>query len=132
MKTRAFLKYIVVTFFILATYSCGQNSLSFLSGKQSPYEEYNSKLDKAGLSKNQVGKNWRQAGVEALQQPLKSELSFGFSTLFRAKEVKAIAWEFYLQKGQSIKLTLDFVAIDSSFVFADIFQQEDLKNLEGF
>lgn len=132
MKTRVFLKFTIAAFFILAIYSCGKNSLSFLSGKQSAYEKYSSKLDQSGLSDNVVGKSWLDAGEQSVQQPLQSEVPFAFSTLFRAKEIRAVAWEFYLLKGQSIKISLSFNSSDSSLVFADIFQREDLKNLDGF
>lgn len=116
----------------MLTLSCGQNSLSFLSGKQSPYQQYSTKLDRAGLSESQVVIRWQQAGEEALTKALESEVPFAFSTLFRAKEVKAVAWKFDLQRGQSLRLKMDFEARDSSLVFADIFVESDLKNVGWF
>ncbi|WP_417612638.1 peptidoglycan DD-metalloendopeptidase family protein [Owenweeksia hongkongensis] len=106
--------------------------MSFLAGKQSAYEEYSGKLDKAGLYKTSVGLAWQASGSQSLVQALESDVPFAFSTLFRAKEVKAVAWKFNLPRGQSIKLSMDFNDKDSSLVFADIFEEVDLNNVGWF
>ena len=132
MKTRVFLKFAFIVAVIFLAQSCGQNSLSFLSGKQSAYDEYSTKLDKAGLYETSVGQAWKESGNQALVGALESDVPFSFSTLFRAKEVKAIAWKFDLLRGQSIKLSMDFNTKDSSLVFADIFEEDGLKNVNWF
>lgn len=132
MKTRVLLKFTFIVVVVFLAQSCGQNSLSFLSGNQSDYEEYSGKLDRAGLNETSVGQSWQTTGSQSLVDALESDVPFAFSTLFRAKEVKAVAWKFNLSRGQSIKLSMDFNATDSSVVFADIFEESDLDNVAWF
>lgn len=116
---------------VLLSLSCSRMGVGLFQ-KKSPWEEYQGKLQQAGLDKNRAGELWLAAAAEALEEAPVLEVPFRAQGFFTEREVSARAWQFEIKRGGTVKLSLRWSPIDSSALFGDIFFLDNNSKLMAY
>lgn len=93
--------------------------------KQSPHEEYLSKLRSAGLDNNIVGKSWMQAATESLKHPVSAKIPSSEAMVFDYEHLAAAVYTFSLKEGQNLHVLVEPETDDTTEVFIDLFRIEN-------
>jgi murein DD-endopeptidase MepM/ murein hydrolase activator NlpD len=88
----------------------------------SPYEQYTQSLRDAGLEQTALGREWLEAGVRALQNPLTIALPFHETGYLPPNEPAAIAYRVELRRGQRLTIQIQIDSADPTRLFVDAFE----------
>ncbi len=106
---------------IFMLFGC-QNKTVNIFGSKSPREQYTDKLRSAGLSDTKTGRLWNQTAASVLENAPKIEVPTQLLGSFKARTISARAWQFDLQKGASVEISVQWAPADSSKLFVDLIQ----------
>jgi len=88
----------------------------------SAHERYAKGLEKAGLERTALGRDWLAAASSSIRQPLSVSLPFREAGYFAASEARAVAYAIRLREGQ--RLSAVAAANGSPLtIFLDLYQQ---------
>lgn len=118
-RTRGFL---VALLPLLASCSKPQ-TLAALFQKTTPHDEYARALDRAGLQKATLGRQWQQAAAQALRDSLTVTLPVLETGYFRAEQPTAASYRYAVRAGElvHVRLTLAPGLALAPRVFVDAF-----------
>jgi len=88
----------------------------------SAHERYADALDRAGLSRTALGRDWVAAAQSAIRQPLTVTLPFREAGYFAASEARAVGYAFTLRAGQELSAVAETQGAPLTF-FLDLFRQ---------
>ncbi|ARS37824.1 peptidase M23 [Pontibacter actiniarum] len=92
---------------------------------QTPHEKYAAKLKDANLDETALGKEWLQAGQEALQDSITVTLPFKETGYFSAAQPRALGYRINAQRGQRLIVSLEVKAREQLQVFMDLFEDQN-------
>jgi len=90
---------------------------------RSAHEAYLHSLDQANLTETALGRQWIQAGEEALENPLNIELPFEGAFLWDPREAEAGGYHFFAKRGVRIEIEISVHVADSMLLFTDLFRE---------
>ncbi|MFD2033448.1 peptidoglycan DD-metalloendopeptidase family protein [Belliella marina] len=128
MKARSLLQLLLLPTLL---FSCNGTKIDKLLGSSSPYKDYENSLKKAGMEGYALGKDWIEAGENALSNPSSISLPYQEVTRFENAIPQAIFLEYSVTEGQEIEIIVEQVSQQSGKVFIDVFErkEENLKNI---
>ncbi|HTV02213.1 MAG TPA: M23 family metallopeptidase [Luteitalea sp.] len=116
----------VVAAWLAMSMACATSSpLSRLTRESSPYEQYVDGLRDAGLDGTALGRDWLQAGEQALTRPAPVTLPLAESGYFEAATPSAAAWRFDLPRGRRLVVDVQLDAAAPARLFVDLFTIAD-------
>jgi peptidoglycan LD-endopeptidase LytH len=92
------------------------------SEPKTPHDRYADALEKAGLNKTVLGRDWVVAGDSALRAPHDVSLPFKETGIFNRSEVRAVTYRISLAAGQRLTLAVR-VEGRSLQLFVDLFRE---------
>ena len=101
--------------------SCN-TSKSPLFGKRSAYEKYADKINDAGLSNTQMGREWLRAGEVSLAKPQSINVPFRETGFFAAETPSAAGYIFNAKRGEKIVVNVSTVPVNGILFFGEIWQ----------
>ncbi|HEV2833369.1 MAG TPA: hypothetical protein VGW31_15425, partial [Hanamia sp.] len=116
-KKRCLLLLVLPALFV----SCN-TSKSPLFGKRSAYEKYADKINDAGLSNTQMGREWLRAGEVSLAKPQSINVPFRETGFFAAETPFAAGYIFNAKRGEKIVVNVSTVPVNGILFFGEIWQ----------
>lgn len=118
----------IMYFTILVVILTGcKNVQQGLFTKQSPHEEYQSKLEESGLDSYRLGQGWMDAASNVLSNPVGVEIPFSEALVFDFHLVSAASYKLFLREGQHLVVLVEPEQHDTSHIFIDIFRHNNDK-----
>lgn len=114
-----------LTFLFFASvslYSCKSGSVNLFK-PSSPHEQYQRKLNTAGLAQTAMGYSWINNSSTVLQKALTVTLPFKETGYFAAEKIPVTAYRFNVVKGQKIKISLDKKPADQFMIYLDVWEE---------
>jgi peptidoglycan LD-endopeptidase LytH len=96
-----------------------------LFSKQSPHEEYTSKLKDAGLDGYKLSQSWNDVAEESILNPVVAEIPFSEALVFDYNNLSAASYKVFLREGQQLHILAEPEQNDSSLIFIDIFHLQN-------
>lgn len=96
-----------------------------LFSRQTPHEEYLSKLTTAGLDNNILGQSWMQAAIKGIQNPVTTEIPYSEAVVFDYEHISAAAFKLTLLEGQNLHILVEPERDDTTEVFIDLFRSSN-------
>lgn len=93
--------------------------------KQSPHEEYVSKLEKAGLNSYKLGHNWLDAASRGLSNPVDVEIPYSEALVIDFNHATATTYKLFLKEGQNLHVLVEPEQHDTSHIFLDLFRNKN-------
>jgi len=89
--------------------------------KASPYENYKESLLKAGLESSALGRNWIEAGENALKDSIIVNIPFRETIYFPSEKTRAVCYRFSAKRGETLLITTKLTSRLPVNVFVDMF-----------
>ncbi len=121
--TRAFLFGVLLIVMFSGLPSCTNGTLNFIK-KQSPHAAYTQKLTESGITETLAGQRWVRASQQVLKSPQAGGMPFSSVGFIKAKEIKALAWQFDAAKGTTITMEVKWQNQGKGQIFIDLFNME--------
>ncbi|WP_113651813.1 M23 family metallopeptidase [Pedobacter namyangjuensis] len=122
----------ILTLFSLALIlSCKSGPFNMLKSG-SPHQQYERKLQNAGLDKTVMGATWISNAQASLTKAVAINLPYQEKGYFAADKIDAIAFRFNLTRGQKIQIQLDRKPVEKFMIYADLWElneQQEFKLL---
>ena len=90
--------------------------------KQTPHEEYQSKLVNAGLDNSVAGKRWNQAAGNGFKNAVTVEIPFSEVLVFDYEHFSAASYRLFLREGQNLHIMVEPEFSDTTEIFIDLFR----------
>lgn len=116
----------MATIVILAFYSCKSGSINLFKAAN-PHEQYQRKLETAGLDKTSMGAAWINTSTLSLQKPLLISVPYRETGFFGADKVQAVTYKFAATKGQKLTIALAKKPAETA-LYLDLWYVSDVKN----
>ncbi len=114
---------ILMYFTILVIIMAGCKSVQQgLFTKQSPHEEYLSKLEEAGLDSYKLGKSWMLSASKGLLNPVRVAIPFSETLVFDFNDMTTASYKLFLREGQNLHVLVEPERHDTSHIFIDLFR----------
>lgn len=118
--------YILPILFVLLLFaSCSSSGPAGLFRKQSPHEQYASKLNSVGLQHTELGKAWLAAAERCLDVPMEISVPYKESGYFPAENARAVAYRFTAKRGQRLNIQLSKRPVAGFSLYADLWGIKD-------
>src|SRR5215203_1025339 len=115
---------------LIALVMCvGCSGAGRLSLRSSPYDEYVTMLQRAGLDKTKLGGLWTAASESAVRSAAPIVSPFSESGYFAASQPTAVAYRLEVQRGRRLVLEVGFEATEPGRLFVDLFRTESSGEL---
>lgn len=88
----------------------------------SPHQQYEKKLQSAGLDKTVMGATWIENAQASLTKAVSITLPYQEKGYFAADKIDAIAFRFNLTRGQRIQIKLDKKPVEEFMIYADLWE----------
>lgn len=111
----------VLLLFLIGS-GCGSAHTSLL-GKKTPLENYEEKLDNAGLSKTPEGRQWLAVSATALQRPVNVSLPYRQSGIFSTQKPQALGLRFAAKQGERLLFHLTKSDTANFVLYAELYAQ---------
>ncbi len=95
--------------------------------KETPHEEYVSRINGFGLDNHKIGQNWIRAGEDAMLNPVRVSIPFSEALVFDYDHLKAAAYSLFLREGQKLHILAEPEIEDSSSVFIDLYRIDGIE-----
>ncbi|RYG04614.1 MAG: M23 family metallopeptidase, partial [Chitinophagaceae bacterium] len=105
-------------------FSCKSGPFNLLKAG-SPHQQYERKLQTAGLDKTAMGATWISKAQSSLTKAVNIKLPYQEKGYFAADKIEAIAFRFTLTRGQQINIQLDRTPIEQFMVYVDFWELTD-------
>jgi murein DD-endopeptidase MepM/ murein hydrolase activator NlpD len=90
---------------------------------RSAHEAYEHSLEQANLSETALGRDWINAGLEALENPNSIALPYEEVFYWDPGSAAAEGYRFFVKRGVRVELQIELFAADSLLLFADLFRE---------
>jgi peptidoglycan LD-endopeptidase LytH len=90
--------------------------------KETPHEEYISRINGFGLDRHILGQSWIQAAENAIMNPIRAAIPFSEALVFDYDHLKAAAYSIFLREGQNLHVLAEAEQEDTSAVFIDLYR----------
>ncbi|RYF25296.1 MAG: M23 family metallopeptidase [Flavobacteriales bacterium] len=120
--------------FILCTLICATLIISCKSGPfnlikaGSPHQQYERKLQQAGLDKTSMGATWIANAQASLRKAINITLPYQEAGYFAAEKIEAIAFRFNAVRGQKINVQLTRKPVENFMIYADLWELDEQLN----
>ena len=108
---------------MLACSSCKKEKVPKAYYPRSAYEAYQHSLEQANLIGTALGREWIQAGEEALNAPNQISLPYDQAFLWDIRKADASGYRIFAKRGVRIEVEITVVSEDSLQLFADLFRE---------
>ncbi len=109
--------------FIMVQFSCKEPEyIPEPFQPSSHYEAYSIGLAKSGLSETALGKEWMQAGVDAIENPIDIQTPHTEALHFDARRATAYGYKIHAKNGQKVKLSVEKNKGGRAILFFDLFR----------
>lgn len=97
---------IYILSFTVILSSCSTSGPAKLFGKRTPHEQYEDKINSAGLNETAMGKLWLDASRKSLRTPLTVNLPYSEPGYFPADQPKSVGLMFKAKRGEKLNINL--------------------------
>jgi murein DD-endopeptidase MepM/ murein hydrolase activator NlpD/SH3-like domain-containing protein len=111
--------------FGLLCFCTGIPAFSASNGEEPPYERYKQQLHEEGLDETLTGRQWLQAGEDALLDSVMVKVPFRETGYYAYKQPAALSYRFRLPADGRVMITVRTKTKGGSPLFADVFALED-------
>jgi murein DD-endopeptidase MepM/ murein hydrolase activator NlpD len=101
-------------------FSCSSHGGLF--GKKTPHEQYEKKIEDAGLKETALGEAWFKAAAITLSQPLDISLPYSETGYFSSEKANAVGLRFHAKRGEKLKISLVKKPVENFAVYVDLWQ----------
>ena len=126
MKVSPLCPLLILVVIVFLFVSC--SGPSGLFGKRSPHEQYQQKLNNAGLQQTALGKLWSTEARRSLEQPLTITVPYKEAGYFAADRPRAMALKFGAKKGQQLSISLEKKPVSGFTIYVDLWEIRANKN----
>lgn len=109
---------LLLSFFI---YGCSSPRPGIF-GKKTPHEQYEKKIEDAGLKETALGEAWLKAAAVTLTNPLDISLPYSENGYFAADRANAVGLRFRAKRGEKVKIFLTKKPVEQFAVYVDLWQ----------
>ncbi len=114
--------------FILLTMLLGCRGLrQGIFTHHSPHDEYRAKLQKAGLDKTKVGRQWMETADSVIFHPVSVNVPSTEAVVFDFDGFTAVAYRLSLSEGRDIRIVVEPEIKDTAEIFIDLFRIDNQK-----
>jgi len=117
---------VIIVLFIAALAGC-KTVRQGVFKKETPHEEYVSKLTGIGLNNHIIGRSWIQAAENAIMNPVRASVPFSEALVFDYDHLAAVSYSVFLREGQNLHVLAEPEQPDTSSIFIDIFRTDGVK-----
>ena len=126
MQTSIFFHRISFLFSILLIFTgCRKEIIPEAFYPRSAHEAYQHALEEVNLIQTALGRDWIEAGIEALENPVRIELPYEEVFLWDPAKAESGGYRFFVKRGIRIEVDIDIQTADSLLLFADLFRETD-------
>ncbi len=91
-------------------------------GKKTPHEQYEKKIEDAGLKETALGEAWLNAAAITLSNPLDISLPYSESGYFAPDQASAVGLRFRARRGEKVKISLTKKPAENFAMYVDLWQ----------
>ena len=123
IKGREIPAFILLFFFTFLFYGCKKEKVPEVYKPSNAHKAYIYSLQELNLAETALGKDWIDASIKALNDPV--EISPPFEEVFYIdpNDPDAYAYLFSVKRGQRIEVDISFYSKDSLNLFIDLFRE---------
>ncbi len=92
---------------------------------RSAHEAYAHSLEQANLHLTALGRDWIEAGQQALEDAVDVSLPFEEAFYWDSRMAEAGAYRFFVKRGVRVEVEISVQSADSMLIFADLFRETD-------
>lgn len=107
--------------FSLLLYACSSPGPGIF-GKRTPHQEYEKKINDAGLKETALGEAWLRAAAITLSNPLDITLPYSETGYFADDRANGIGLRFHAKRGQKLKIALTKKPAANFAMYVDLWQ----------
>ena len=124
-RTQAFPIICLLLLILLGMPSCKKEIVPEAFYPRSAHEAYQHALEEVNLIETALGRDWIQAGVEALENPVQIEFPYEEAFLWDPAKAESRGYRFFVKRGVRVEVDIDIQSADSMLLFADLFRETD-------
>lgn len=125
LRTRAFPITVILILILLAFPSCKKEIVPEAFYPRSAHEAYQHALEEVHLIETALGRDWIEAGTEALENPVQIEFPYEEAFLWDPSKAESRGYRFFVKRGVRVEVDIDIQSADSILLFADLFRETD-------
>ncbi len=91
-------------------------------GKRTPHEQYEKKIEDAGLKETALGEAWLKAAAITLSNPLDISLPYSETGYFAGDKASAVGLRFRAKRGEKIRISLTKKPVENFAMYVDLWQ----------
>ena len=114
-----------VLFILLIFNGCRKEIVPEAFYPRSAHEAYQHALEEINLIETALGRDWIEAGVEALENPVQIDLPYEEAFLWDPNKAESGGYRFFAKRGIRVEVDIDVQSADSMLLFADLFREID-------
>ena len=125
MKNMPSIKMLVVPCFLLlfVLAGCKKENVPEAFYPRSAHEAYAHSLEQANLHLTALGRDWIEAGQQALEKAVEIPLPFEETFYWDSRMAEAGAYRFFVKRGVRVEVEILMQSADSLLLFADLFRE---------
>lgn len=116
-------KVIAYTVLLLLLFSCKDEIVPVTYIPSNAHEAYLHSLEQANLLKTALGRDWKLAAGQSLNEPVNIALPFREMFIWDADSAEAAGYRFFVRRGLRIETEVSVNATDSLLLFIDLFRE---------
>ena len=111
------------TILLLILFSCKDEIVPVTYIPTNGHEAYLHSLEQANLLKTALGRDWKLAAGQSLNEPVNIALPFEEMFIWDADSAEAAGYRFFVRRGLRVETEVSVNAIDSLLLFIDLFRE---------
>ena len=112
---------LIIILFVLS--SCKKEIVPKAFFPRNAYEAYQHSLEVANLGETALGREWIQAGIDALEAPFEITLPYEKAFFWDQRSAEAGGYRFFVKRGIRVEAEITVYSKDSVMLFADLFRE---------
>ena len=114
----------ILFFFTILVIGCKKEKVPEVYKPSNAHEEYIYSLKTANLSETALGRDWINASVDALKNPVGISTPFEEVFYIDPNDPAAYAYLFDVKRGQRIEVDITLFSKDTSILFIDVYREQ--------
>ncbi len=120
---RITLNHIFISLLLLCLWGCQKEKVPKAFFPRSAHEAYAHSLEQANLDATALGRDWINAGSNALEKAVDIPLPYHETLYWDPRKAEASAYRLHVKRGIRVEVEISIYAMDSMLLFTDLFRE---------